>query len=120
MSLSETQEIMQFLQEIMALLNNVEFKTKKLNSEMPQTSRGLATFRELERVALRYVALARRIGVPTEVEKAMDAFSKLIILITMAHMSMNMLMRGTPAGWLLGFAGVAMTALSMGNPLEGY
>lgn len=111
---------MQVLQEIMKLLNGVEIKTEKIQKDMPQTTRGLQTFRELERVALRYVALAQRIGVPTEVEKAMDVFSKLIILITMAHMSMNMLMRGTPAGWLMGIAGVAMTAMSMGNPLEGY
>ena len=120
MSLSETQEIMSVLQEIMALLNNVEFKTKKINDELPKTKNTLNTFRELERVVLRYVTLARKIGLPDDIDKAMNVVTQLIILLTMAQMSMNMLMRGTPAGVLMGIAGVGLTAMSMGNPLEGY
>ena len=120
MSLIETRELMETMKELISLLGTVEAKTDKINNDLPKTKNTLGTFRELERVVLRYLVLARKIGVSDDVNKAIDIVSRLILLLTMAQMSMNMLMRGTPAGVLMGIAGVGMTALSMGNPLEGY
>ena len=120
MSLVETRALMDTMKELINLLSNVEAKTEKINNDLPKTKNTLGTFRELERVVLRYMVLAKRIGVSDDINKAIDIVSRLILLLTMAQMSMNMLMRGTPTGILMGIAGVGLTALSMGNPLEGY
>ena len=120
MSLSETQEIMSVLQEIMALLNNVEFKTTKINNDLPKTKDSLATFQQLERVALRYIALARRMGVSEDIDNAIAKFAELIVVINMVYMSFNMLQRGTPIAVLSFIATISMSILSAGNMLEGY
>jgi hypothetical protein len=118
-SLSETQEIMQVLQEIMALLNNVEFKTTKINSDLPKTKQSLATFTQLERIALRYIALTRTMGLPSDTDKAMSKIAELIVLINMLNIAAGMLTRG-PVGLILAIPSIAMTAMSLPNLLEGY
>ena len=120
MSLSETQEIMSVLQEIMALLNNVEFKTQKINNDLPKTKESLASFRQLERVALRYLVLVRRMGVSEDIDNALSKIAELIVMINMLTMSFTMLQRGTPIGVLMGIASLSMGILSAGSILEGY
>jgi hypothetical protein len=112
MSYAETQQIMADLKEIMALIDGVTIKTEKLNTNLPRTKETLSTFRDIERVALRYLALSRRMGLPEDIEKATQTLTELIVMIRMAQMSYTMLTAGTPIGLLLGAAGIAMTALS--------
>ena len=112
MSYAETQQIMADLKEIMALIDGVTIKTEKINTNLPQTRAALSTFRDIERIALRYLVLARRMGLPEEVEKATQTLTELIVMIRMVQMSYNMLMAGTPFGLLMGAAGLAITALS--------
>jgi hypothetical protein len=119
MSLAETQELMRTMQELMVLLGHVEAKTTRLNDELPRTKETMGTFRELERVAVRYLALARRMGLPDDSTKAIEVLSRLVVLAGMAQMSFNMLMRMTPYGWLMGVAGIAMTGLSFYDSLTG-
>jgi hypothetical protein len=110
---------MQVLQEIMALLNNVEFKTTKLNTELPQTKETMATFRELERVAVRYLAIARRMGLPENATHAIQILSQMVVVIAMVQMSSNMLMRSTPYGWVMGMAGLILSGLSAYDTITG-
>jgi hypothetical protein len=112
MSYAETQQIMADLKEIMALIDGVTIKTEKLNNNLPRTKETLSTFRDIERVALRYLVLARRMGLPEDVEKATQVITELIVMIRMAQMSYNMLTSGTPIGLLMGAAGMAITVLS--------
>jgi hypothetical protein len=112
MSYAETQQIMADLKEIMALIDGVTIKTEKLNTNLPRTKETLSTFKDIERVALRYLALSRRMGLPEDIEKATQTLTELIVMIRMAQMSYTMLTAGTPIGLLLGAAGIAMTALS--------
>jgi hypothetical protein len=113
MSLAETQELMRTMQQLMSLLNGVEAKTTKINSDLPQTKSSLATFNQLERVAIRYLAIARRMGLPDEATQAVQVLSELVVMIRMTQMSMNMLMLGTPFGWAMGAAGLIMVGLSI-------
>jgi len=112
MSYAETQQIMADLKEIMALIDGVTIKTEILNTNLPRTKETLSTFKDIERVALRYLALSRRMGLPEDIEKATQTLTELIVMIRMAQMSYTMLTAGTPIGLLLGAAGIAMTALS--------
>jgi hypothetical protein len=113
MSLAQTQELMRTMQELMTLLNGVEARTAKITSDMPQTKQSLATFSQLERVAVRYLALAKRMGLPDNVTQAVDVLSRLVVMARMAQMSFDMLMMGTPFGWAMGLAGLAMTTVSV-------
>lgn len=119
MSLAETQQIMQLCQEIIQLLNTAEIKTGKLIKDLPQTEKVLNNFRQLERVALRYLAIARRMGLPEDAEQAIRIFSQLIVVIRMTQMSLGML-AGGPLGIAMGAAGLIMAGLSASSMLEGY
>jgi hypothetical protein len=112
LSLGETRELMATMKELMLLLSGVEAKTQKINSDMPQTNRSLGTFRQLERVALRYLAISQRLGLPDNINSGMQQLSKLIVMIEMVDMSLNMFMRSTPFGWAMGAASLIMTGLS--------
>ena len=120
MSLAETQEIMQVLQEIMALLNNVEFKTTKLERDTPMISRNLQNFRQLERIALRFLAITRQMGLPDDIEKATQALTRLIVIIRMAQMSLTALASTNPYTAVIGVLGLAATFMAAPSVLEGY
>jgi hypothetical protein len=113
MSLAQTQELMATMKELMMVLSGVEAKTQKIVSDMPQIKQSLATFSQLERVALRYLVISRRLGLPDNVNNTLQQLSQLVIMIRMAQMSINMLMLGTPFGWAMGAAGLIMTGLSV-------
>jgi hypothetical protein len=118
-SLAETQQIMQLCQEIIQLLNNAEVKTTKLIADLPTTKETLVTVRELERVAIRYLAIVRRMGLPDDAANAIMVLSKLIVVIRMLHMSYNMLAASTPFGLLMGLAGFAMTGFAIYDATTG-
>ena len=120
MSLAETQQIFDILVRIDAILNNIDVKSEKIQREMPKTEQSLATFRQLERLALRWLILSRQMGLPPEVQRQIDFIMKLIVTIRMAQMSINMMMMSNPATALIGVAGIIGTAASMSGMLEGY
>lgn len=119
MSLSQTQEIMMVCREIIDLLNNAEIKTTEVIKNLPATKEALLTFRELERVAIRYLAIVNRMGLNEHVQNQVRTLTQLIVLIRMVHMSYNMLTRGTFMGTLMGLAGLTMTAFSVYDVMEG-
>jgi hypothetical protein len=120
MSLSETQQIFQLLTQIEQILNNVEVKSEKIVTDLPKTKEALTTFRELERLALRWLLLARRFGLPEQVDGATNAFMRLIVVIRMAQMSINMMMLGNPVTFLIGVAGLTMSTMNALTMAEGY
>lgn len=120
MSLAETQELLLTMKELMAVLQNVQTQTTALNANAPETTKTLTTFRQAERLALRWLVLAKQMGLPPEVGKAIDKVAELVVKIQMATMSINMLMASNPATAAIGLAGLIGTAATMGNMLEGY
>jgi hypothetical protein len=119
MSLSETQQIMQVLQEIMALLNGVEFKTEKINNDLPKTRESLDSFNQLERVALRYLAISRRMGLPDDINGGIQKLAGALVTLRMAMISTTYLMLGTPLGVAMGGAGLVMAGLSGYDAIAG-
>lgn len=117
MSLSEAQAVYELLLKIDQLLSGIETKTENLIRELPQTRESLMTFRQAERVALRYVALVRRISGSDRADQLIQILTRVLIIMRMLEISGIMLFSGTPYGILLGIAGIAMAEASM---LEGY
>lgn len=120
MSLAETQQIMVMLQEIVKILDGVDVKTVKINNDLPRTKEALSTFRTLERIALRYLAIARQLGLPDDVDRVINTLTRLIVIINMLKMSINMLYMSNPATMALGIAGMATSIATLPSLMEGY
>ena len=72
----------------------------------------MATFSKLEMIAVRYLAIARKMGLPDDVQAAVDAIARLIVLIRSAQMAIDMLMLSNPYTFALGVAGMVMVGFS--------
>jgi hypothetical protein len=59
-------------------------------------------------------------GLPEGVAQATEILSRLVVTIRVVQMSYNMLMLGTPFGWAMGAAGIAMSGLSLYDSVAGY
>ena len=65
----------------------------------------MSNFRKLEMIAVRYLAIARRMGLPEDVQAAVDAIARMIVMIRQAQLAFSMLYAGMgPPGWAM-FAG---------------
>jgi hypothetical protein len=113
MSLAETQELMATMKELTALLSGVEAKTDDLIAKTPKIEETATTFRQAERIALRYLAIARRIGLPDQIGQATQVIAELLVMIRMLQMSLTMLELSTPYGWAMGLAGIGSVVLSL-------
>jgi hypothetical protein len=123
MSLGETQQIFGLLSEIDRLLSDIQVKVEELNA--PSGSRGSissleAKFSQLERVGLRWAALASRFGLPENVDRALRKITQLVSAFRMAQLSAALMLAGGPAGVAMGIAGMMMAGMTMGDALAGY
>lgn len=112
-SLNEIQQIRAELEQIRAIVTELEPKLEK-------APRQLATFRELERVALRYLVLAKRMGLPEDVDRAINFITRLVVVARQAQISLSLLMTTNPVTVALGIAGLAMSAISLTDSFSGY
>jgi hypothetical protein len=108
------------LQEIDAILKGINLATEKIEQKAPVLRENLGTFRQIERLALRWLVLAKRMGLPDEVSGAIDKIAQLVVTIRMAMMSINLMMATNPLTVGIGIAGLIGSAASMGTMLEGY
>lgn len=121
MSLAEAQEMMTVLQEIMALLDKAYVKTTTLNNDLPRTKETVKTFRQLERLALRWLVIAKQLGLPPEFQKTVDFIAKVVVAIRMYQISINMLMATNPVTMAIGITGlIGTTIATVPSMLEGY
>jgi hypothetical protein len=115
MSVGAITDIQQLRMEIEELKRAVD----DLEPSLKVAPERLATFRQLERVALRYLLLARRIGLPDDVNRATQFLTRILVMLRMAQMSIAMMATG-PIGILLGVAGIGLTVMSLADMSEGY
>jgi hypothetical protein len=119
LSFGETRQIMADLQEIMEMLKQTSTTSEKVIRDLPKTNEALMTFRQLERIMLRYLAIANRMGLSEDAQKQIQILSKIIVTVRMLEMSMRMLSAGTPYGMLMSIAGFAMTGFAMYDAMTG-
>ena len=116
-SLGDIQQIHGMLQEISRLLDEVDTKTEIVTTKSASTTRSLM---QLEQVTLRYLVLARSMGLPDDVDNAIQLVTRLITTIRMAQLSINMLMASNPITSAIGVAGLIMTVATLPDMLAGY
>jgi hypothetical protein len=113
--LSEIQQVYEILMRIDAILNGIGVKSKKLQADAPKLKQASIDLQDLERLALRYLVLARRLGLPPELDAALQKLSQVIISVKMAERalrSLNASMYTNPVTAAIAVAGLALAAFS--------
>lgn len=127
--MSQAQEAYALLQEVDRLLANIEVRIQRIEGgaegaegteRLDRLKETLATFRQLERLVLRWLVLAQRLGLPEDITKAITIISKLIVVLRMWQMSTNLMMMSNPISAALGVAGLVGTVLSFSDIVMGY
>ena len=72
----------------------------------------MISFNKLEAIALRYLAIARNMGLPDDVDAAISTIARLIIIIKQVQLALNLLMLSTPYGWVMGVASILLIGSS--------
>ena len=101
------------LQEISRLLDEVDTKTDTVTRK---TTTSTESFRQLESVALRYIVIARRLGLPEDADRFIQKISMMILALNQLQIVLQTtrasLAAAGPVGWLALGASVGYTALS--------
>lgn len=118
MSLSETQQIMQMLQEITNMLENINGKTVKLETDLPKTKQAIATKRELLRLMMELNKVLAFMGA-SEINDYINKLQQAIFFTNALFIAAKAFEHGTLIGNILGVASVAGAMVSASN-LEGY
>jgi hypothetical protein len=102
---------MSVLQEIMQLLNGVEVKADKLVEKTPKIEKASSSLRDAERLALRWLAIGKKLGLPEQIEQATQVITTLIVMLKMLEISLAS-MSGGGLRALIGLAGVISVTLT--------
>ena len=112
-SISDIQTIHSMLQEISRLLDEVDTKTDNVTKKAATSTESL---KQLEAVAMRYLLIARRIGLPAEANAMLQKVTMMIVAINQLKLTLESakvaLAGAGPIGWLALGASAAYTALS--------
>jgi hypothetical protein len=104
------------IQQLRAELEAIKATVAELEPKLERMPRQLTTFRELEQVALRYLTLAHRMGLPEDVDNAIRFLSRLLVVIRQIQITSNLMLMG-PVGMALAIPTMGLTVLSIA---EGY
>lgn len=118
--MSQIQEAYQTLAEIDRLLADIELKITKIEGQAPTLERNLDTFRQVERLALRWLAIARRMGLPEEVDAAVNRIAQLITSLRMLQIASNLILTMHPLTAAIGVAGLIGGSMSLTDVFAGY
>ena len=101
------------LQEISKLLDEVDTKTDTVTRKAVSSRE---SFRQLESVAMRYLLVARRLGLPADADQLMQKVAMMIVALRQLELTIisaqAALAGAGPIGWLALGASAAYTALS--------
>lgn len=116
--MSEIQETYRILTEINKLLADIELKISKIEGNTRKIEKTTDDFRNLERLALRYLTISRRMGLPDQIEQATQLITTLVVMMRMLQISATMI-SGGGIGALIGIAGVISVTMQA-NDMLGY
>jgi hypothetical protein len=113
--MAEIQELMSMVQEINALLTDTVAKVNKIEAESGTTAEAVLTVQQFLRIMYRIEAILKKMGLPEDVGKAINAFSKVTHAAMMAWMSIRFLEMSTTYGLIFGLLGLATTGFYLGD-----
>ena len=110
---SELRELVELARELKTLLGELE------RAEVPRTQE---QFAKLEQVALRYLALANRLGLPDDLNAAINVAQRAAVNVAQLQRALELLAiaqaAAGPLGWLAFGAAAGITALSFADTIE--
>jgi len=113
-SLGDIQQIHVMLQEISRLLDDVDAKTDHVTKK---TEASTESFKELDTIALRYLTIAHRLGLPEDLDAALQTIALMIMALRQLQQTIIMteavLAGAGPIGWLALGASIGYTAFSL-------
>lgn len=118
--MSQIAESYALLQEIDRLLADIEAKIDTIEQKRPKLESTLQTFQQVERLALRWLVIARRMGLPEEVNGAISKIAQLISAIRMLQISMSLLYATNPLTAAIGVAGLIGSVMTFSDVFAGY
>jgi len=73
----------------------------------------MENFNKLEAVALRYISIARNMGLPDNVQESINLMTRAIVIMRQAQMTMHLLqLEMGPIGWAMFIASGTLTMIS--------
>lgn len=122
MSLAEVQELYNILVEIDAILKGITLKTMELEQKAPEIESYGEEFSKLERLALRWLVITRKMGLPDDAEQAITIIAKYVVAVKMAVSSLSAIASAAnPLALALGISGFLIVGLTLtGSIMEGY
>jgi hypothetical protein len=115
MSLGEIGQVYSVLQEIDVILGKLEVKTNTLRTE---TVHVVGALREVEYMFYRISSLLSRLGLPPEVDEAINKIQRLILMIRLLHTTMIFLQTDTTYGLMMGIisgGGAVLSSIDFSN-----
>jgi len=116
-SLGDIQQIYSLLQEIDQLLSRIEVHSQTTETKVRST---IQSVQRLEQVMLRYLAIAKRMGLPEDIDRAINFVSQMIVTARMLHMSLTVLEMSHPYTLPLAAAGIILTTITFQDSMAGY
>jgi hypothetical protein len=90
-------------------------ETVTFNLEL-NTEQTFSEIRKLETLLFRSLALARRLGLPEDINEAINRIQRMVMTIRLLHTAMIALEAATgPIGWALAIVGGVSAVVSMGD-----
>ena len=91
-----------------------------IEGKQPKLESTLHTFQQVERLALRWLVLARRMGLPEDADQVVNVLARVVTMIRMYQISINLLLATNPVTAAIGVAGLLGVAVSATDVLAGY
>lgn len=98
MSIEELPGLLAQLKEAEEMLNRVEIKADTLKVEMIHVTGNL---REVEYILYRVTSLMGRMGLPPEIDRAINLLQRTILVARLLHTTVKYMMMSSPEGWIL-------------------
>jgi hypothetical protein len=104
------------IQEMYAQLQELELQLQRVRDAIDATGATAETvsptFFSLNREVLQYFVLIRRLGLPPDVERALELLQRVLMLLRMMQITVNILLAGGGGGFLA-LATTAMAGASL-------
>ena len=69
---------------------------------------------QVERMVMRVLALMQRLGLPPNMSQAIHIIQRFIMAVRALRVAQQMLLLGTPFGWVMGVTGLVMAGMDVG------
>lgn len=93
-------------------MTDVLEKTNTLNAALPAVKESSMTMQEATRILFRFNHILAHMGLPENVNQAIQVIQRYVFMIRMLEMSATWLAGGTPYGAIMGVLGVISVMIS--------